>query len=325
MMKETENGTWFAVVNGYAGGGRAAARWVRAEAVLRSRGVNFRCGFAGSGSSASELACGAADGGFRKFIAVGGDGTVHDVLCGIMRSISAARGPAGALSPAEFYLAVIPAGSGNDWIRSHGVPCDPEAAASMIADGSFAPQDIVRVSCTGTGGAAEETFMANIAGYGLDAGICDRVNAAKKKGKSGRLLYAAALVRTLFSFGHSRVKVICDGRSVYEGECLSMAFGTGRYSGGGMRQTPEALTGDGLTDVTIIPPLPLSRILSEGYKLFTGDILTIKEISSCRGASVTVLPADGGGGLLEIDGEVAGTLPARFDVLPERINVLHQR
>ena len=325
MMSGNENGKWFAVVNAYAGGGRAAACWARAEAVLRSRGVDCACGFAGHGGRVSDIVSGAAAGGFRKFIAVGGDGTVHDVLDGIMRYVSAGCGPGNGVSPSEFRMAAIPAGTGNDWVRSHGLPDEPEAVAELIAGDSFARQDIVKVSYAKNDGTLGVSHMVNIGGFGLDAGICERVNAARKSGKSGKLQYAAALLRALFSHGHSCVRVICDGREVYEGKCLSIAFGTGRYSGGGMRQTPEAVTDDGLTDVTVIPPLSLFRILCEGYKLFTGEILEIEEISSFRGSSVSVLPSGGDSGLIEIDGEVPGTVPACFEVLPEKINVLHSR
>lgn len=326
-MEQIEN-VWFVIVNPHAGAGKIRDKWKKAEALLKSRGV--ACTFRKTDRKyhAAELAFDAACSGFRKFIAAGGDGTVHEVLDGIMHCVadSALKGSCVHLS--EFCLAVIPIGSGNDWIKSHGVPRSAEEAADLIAAGSFAFQDVVKVSFLdpSRGLAPSKTsYMVNIGGIGFDADICERVNARKDAGKSGRMLYVDSLLYHLMRLRHFGAKVICDGRTVYEGNCLSMALGTGRYSGGGMRQTPEAVFDDGLLDLTVIPLLPVSRILREAYRLFTGELLKVKEIVSSKAKTVTVLPLDGRPVSVEVDGESAGELPARFEVLPEQIKVLHGR
>ena len=118
-------------------------------------------------------------------------------------------------------------------------------------------------------------------------------------------------------------RVVCDGETVFEGAYLSMAFGVGKYSGGGMRQTPDAVLDDGLLDLTIIPDLPLMRIAREAPRLFTGSFLKVPELVVARGRSISVMPLDGSSAEpAEVDGEVIGKIPVRFDVLDSRINIV---
>lgn len=90
-----------------------------------------------------------------------------------------------------------------------------------------------------------------------------------------------------------------------------------------MRQTPEAVPDDGLLDMTLIPDLPLLRIAREVPRLFTGTFLKVPELISSRSRSITVYPYDPScAEPVEVDGEVIGKIPVRFDVIPERINII---
>jgi diacylglycerol kinase family enzyme len=165
--------------------------------------------------------------------------------------------------------------------------------------------------------------MANIAGVGLDARVCEMVNAAKKQGKRGKILYLSALIYNIIHRSSSLAKVVCDGKEIFTGAYLSMAFGIGKYSGGGMRQTPAAVIDDGLLDMTLIPEIAMSRILVEAPRLFTGSFLKVPELTSCRGKVLTVIPyGDNAAEPVEVDGEVVGKAPVRFEVRPDRINVV---
>ena len=318
---------WFAVVNPHAGSGKMLSLWKNAEERLRHRGITCEYHTTGNRHHATELACSAARKGFRRFIAAGGDGTVHEMLDGIMRGIAVLQAEGMTADLSDFTLAVIPIGSGNDWIRSHGVPCDAGIAAELIADGSFAAQDIVRVispGISGPGRKQEPSYMINIGGIGLDARICERVNLQKDAGKSGRLLYVNSLIHNLIHSKIFRVSVICDGKSFYEGKCLSIAFGIGKYSGGGFRQTPEAVMDDGLLDVTVIPPIPVSDMPRAALRLVDGSFLTQKQVLSAKARKVEVLPLDDCCEIMETDGEIIGTVPVCLEVLPSKLNVLHR-
>ena len=90
-----------------------------------------------------------------------------------------------------------------------------------------------------------------------------------------------------------------------------------------MRQTPEAVLDDGLLDMTIIPDLPLARIAREVPRLFTGSFLKVPELVAVKAKSITVWPMAGSSAEpAEVDGEVIGKAPVRFDVLDDRINIV---
>jgi diacylglycerol kinase family enzyme len=149
------------------------------------------------------------------------------------------------------------------------------------------------------------------------------VNAKKKEGKRGKVLYVTSLIHAIRHRLPAYAKVYCDGDLVFNGAYLSMAFGIGKYSGGGMRQTPAAVIDDGLLDMTLIPEIAMSRILVEAPRLFTGSFLKVPELTSCRGKVLTVIPyGDNAAEPVEVDGEVVGKAPVRFEVRPDSINVV---
>lgn len=323
---------WLAVVNPHAGSGRTASEWKKAEQMLISRGIAFTCRMTDCRQHATEIACRAAEEGYRRFIAVGGDGTIHEVLGGIACAIGNARLNGGKMDLSEFYLAVIPVGSGNDWIKAHGITHDTASVVGLIEKGSFALQDIAKVTVLEHSRGKEGgdmlvpgpySYMVNIGGAGLDARVCDRVNYQKNRGKKGRMLYINSLVYNLVHGDVFNVSIECDGNVVYDGECLSVAFGIGQYSGGGLRQTPDAVTDDGLLDYTVIPPVSVMEMLKDGPRLFNGTFTKADFLVCGRCRSMTVYTAPGHTAPVEVDGEIVGALPVRIEILPQQINVLH--
>lgn len=323
---------WLAVVNPHAGSGRTASEWKKAEQMLISRGIAFTCRMTDCRQHATEIACRAAEEGYRRFIAVGGDGTIHEVLGGIACAIGNARLNGGKMDLSEFYLAVIPVGSGNDWIKAHGITHDTASVVGLIEKGSFALQDIAKVTVLEHSRGKEGgdmlvpgpySYMVNIGGAGLDARVCDRVNYQKNHGKKGRMLYINSLVYNLVHGDIFNVSIECDGNVVYDGECLSVAFGIGQYSGGGLRQTPDAVIDDGLLDYTVIPPVSVMEMLKDGPRLFNGTFTKADFLVCGRCRSMTVYTAPGHTAPVEVDGEIVGALPVRIEILPQQINVLH--
>ena len=323
MEVSESQGIWYAIVNIFAASKKAGKLWRSAEKKLLADRVRFCCEMTGDHGNATSLTHAACARGYRKFIAVGGDGTVHDVLEGIMRYIEDRSHAGDEVLLSDFYLAVIPVGSGNDWIKTAGVPKDIIKAASLLSSGVMRKQDVVKVSILDPSELPEErvrktSYMANVGGVGLDARVCKRVNSEKRRGKRGRRLYVSALIYNIIHRVPVSARVICDGVEVFHGSFLSMAFGIGKYSGGGMRQTPGAEVDDGLLDMTIIPDLPLMKIAKEAPKLFNGKFHTVKELVCARSKSILVMSDEP----VEVDGEVVGVAPVRFDLLEGQINIL---
>ena len=317
-----------AVINVFAASKKAATLWTKAEDVLKSRNVAYHTRFTGASGSAAEITFDACVVGYRRFLAVGGDGTVHDVLDGIAAYIDWTSQTGRKLGFNDFTIGVIPVGSGNDWIKSSGIPNDLEKAAEVVAAGNSRFQDVVRASVLDprsfdAGAPLAVSYMINVGGVGIDARVCEIVNRKKSQGRRGRMLYVSALAQAIWKRKSAYAKVCCDNELVYDGAYLSMAFGTGRYSGGGMRQTPYAVMDDGMLDMTVIPELPLLKIMREAPRLFTGTLAEVSELKIAKGRVIDVLPyEDTSAEPVEVDGEVIGKAPVRFEVLDTQINVV---
>lgn len=317
-------GEWFAVVNPHAGSGKTMSQWEKAKTVLIKAGIKFDFALTDCKYHATKLTSKASKSGYRKFIAVGGDGTIHEVLAGVMSFVN--KNPESTLS--DFTLAVIPIGSGNDWIKTHSIPRKPERIAELIVNNSFVKQDIVKVTVYDEAvkpysRILNEAYMINVGGVAFDARVCRRVNLRKEQGKSGKLHYLRALIATVFKYKPAPLKIVCDNEVLFEGDCLSVGMGIGKYSGGGMRQTPDAIVDDGLLELTIIPKLSYLRIAIEARRLFTGSIKKAKGLLFAQGKKIVVLPGNNTvSEPVEVDGEIVGVAPAVFEVLPDQINVL---
>jgi YegS/Rv2252/BmrU family lipid kinase len=325
MKDSDEKYAWLVVVNVFAASKKAGSVWKKAAVMLENAGVRYKAMFTGGKDNAIAISRKASAKGYRRFIAVGGDGTVHDVLNGIADYVYSQD--SSSVSISDFTLGVLPVGSGNDWVKSTGVPRDLQKAVSLISKGSAGLQDVVRVDVLDPAGLDGEplslSYMANIGGVGLDARVCEIVNRKKEQGRRGKKLYVSALLYCIRHRVPVRARIICDGKEIFAGPYLSIAFGVGKYSGGGMRQTPLAELGDGLLDVTVIPDIPIWTIAKEVPRLFTGTFHKVDVLTLAKCREVMVVPdGEADAEPAEVDGEVIGRAPIRMRVLPDKINVI---
>lgn len=308
---------WYIVVNPNAGSGKTISEWAKAERCLSDMNVEYTHFKTERKGHAVDIVREAVSAGYRRFVAVGGDGTAHEVLNGIMLSVDGDP----SLSISDFALAVIPIGSGNDWIKSTSVPHDTEEAVKLIAAESFSEQDVVRVTSLSDGG-LQPRYMLNIGGAGFDSRVCVIVNAQKDQGKRSRAIYFLALLRVLLHPKSCPVEVTVDGNSLYKGDFFSLAFGIGKYCGGGMRQCPWSLLDDGLLDVTVIPSMPLVELLPKLPKVYTDKLPLVKGIRSAKASEIVVRTLSQATWPVELDGEVIFDLPARFEVVQDRLPII---
>ena len=144
MSTDVKKDIWLVVVNVFAASRKAGSVWKKAAVMLEEAGVIYKARFTGGQDNAIAISRKASAEGYRKFLAVGGDGTVHDVLNGIAGYVYAPDSEGVSIS--DFTIGVLPVGSGNDWVKSTGVPRDLNGAVSCIAGGNVAPQDVVKVT-----------------------------------------------------------------------------------------------------------------------------------------------------------------------------------
>ena len=310
---------WFFIVNPHAGSGKTMSQWVPAEQKIYKLGIPYVVAYTDHRKHATALAYEAASKGYRRILAVGGDGSLHETFNGIMQWCDET-----GTDPSEFIMSVAPIGSGNDWIKSLNLPHDTMKIADLLAKESFGKMDIIRLQCAKRGEKEPDCcYMANIGGTGFDSHVCEKVNRQKERGHRNKMIYLNALKSTVLHLKPISLMVLADGKEVFNGSCYSIALGNGRYSGGGMLQVPKASMDDGLLDVTIIPRMPLLTILKEMPKLFTGKLDESEHVIPVRCRELHIIPLDAASeDIIELDGEIEGRLPATFTVTGNQIGVL---
>lgn len=310
-MDNTNQAEWLVIVNPNAGNGKGRKDWEIIAALLRKSEINFSVKFTERKSQAIDFTIESIAAGYRKIITVGGDGTLNEVVNGVFSNNSC---PTNAIS-----LGLIPVGTGNDWGRMFGIPLDYEKAVGIIKENKQLVHDIGVVSFF----IGSEKFIRqfiNIAGLGFESVVVRRTNIQKDKGRGGKLIYFYNLVMSLLSYKNTKAEVIIDGVKI-NADVFSINVGNGRYCGGGMRQTPNALPDDGLLDVTIINGMGKFEIIRNLKILYDGSILNHPKIDGykCKSLKVnsdSILYA-------EADGESLGHTPVEFKIIPASINVIY--
>ena len=305
---------WIMIANPTAASASGLERWKECEKLLKDGGLEVETLLTQHAGHAIDLVQEAAANGARKFIAVGGDGTIHEVMTGLLRFSDAK-----SVDMADFTLAVLPAGTGNDWIRTPGIPEDLEAAAKCIVAGKTGKEDVVRVTFE------NGVFcMANIGGIGTDADICYNTNNLKKKGHKGSFLYTMVAPYSILSRKRRKVEIVLDGESVFKGLLFSATIGNGMYRGGGLTQTevPNRWD-DGLLETTILGDVNHVKGLQVMLHCTTGDLAVQPEVISRRFKKMEVKPV--GGSIpdkVELDGELPGVLPMTLELTGQQINII---
>ncbi len=252
---------------------------------------------------AVTLAADAARSGYRKFLAIGGDGTLNEMLNGVL---------ACGIGAGEAVFGLIPVGRGNDWARSHRIPTCYRDAVSVLACGRAVAHD-VGVAEIGT--ERSRRFFINAAGAGFDAHVVERT----RDQRLGAVSYLLALPGSLLSFRAPQLELHFDQQSI-SGKVFLAIASVNKYCGGGMLVAPRAEFDDGLLDVTVVDEVSLWELLLNLKKLFDGTLPSHRKVRTFRTRAVEIYgPAPVNG---ESDGELIGATPIRFSLLPRYVNVV---
>jgi len=297
------------VVNPKSQGGRLGKRWPEL-ADLIGRAFPFDEVTTKGPGDATRLAREALRGGAERVVAIGGDGTINEVINCFFDEQGTPIAP-------EASFALIPYGTGGDFRRTIGIPIATVDAAAVIAANHRKRIDVGRLELTLRDGSRSRRMFANIASFGV-SGVVDRlVNESGKK--LGRLSFAFATARATWSYTNQRVQLVFDGdpKSRVEATINTVAVANGRYFGGAMMVAPNAEVDDGLFDVVALGDFNFGDLLKSGRRLYKGTHLSMDKVTARRARVVDAEPIDPGAIVeLDVDGECPGRLPARFELLP---------
>lgn len=289
------------IVNPEAGRG-SARQWmgeleVRLSLAIQSthRIISWQILETSGPGDATELAREAIRGGANIVAAAGGDGTIGEIV--------------NALVGTDVALGVIPMGTGNDFARSLGIGTDVDRAIYNLLEGVPIAIDV---------GRTQGRYFVNVAGCGLDAVVAQRVNRGFRWLR-GTYAYVVAALQTLLTYRATLIRLTLDNE-VIETKAMLCSVANARYYGGGMRIAPDAMLTDGLYDVCLLEAVGKIEFLRTFPKVFKGRHITHPAVRMLRSKYVKVesdrpLP-------VLVDGEIVGTTPAEFEMLPGALNVM---
>jgi diacylglycerol kinase (ATP) len=287
------------VANPASGRGRGARLIPKVEAVLRDLDVSHQMVVSRDGSEPERLARRAASEGATVVAALGGDGHVGAVANGLIGTAAA--------------LAVIPAGTGNDFSRGIGLDRkDPLAAVRLLEKPRTATVDVVRVRTPD-----RERFYVNVGGTGFDAEVNEHANGVSFLAGTPRYVYSTFVTLARFRPGLFRFTVDGEERSM---SGMLVAVGNGVSYGGGMKVTPEARFDDGLLDLCVVGALSKPSFIRAFPRVFAGTHVTHPSVTMLRARRIEI-SADRAFHVYG-DGERIGSLPATFEVVPAVLPVV---
>ena len=248
-----------------------------------------------------ELAAEAARGGATQLAVVGGDGTVHEALNGLMRA-----------GGSDVELAVLSRGTGTDFARSLGVPRKFKDAVGVALKGRIRTIDVGLATFH-----HGEAWFANFAGAGISGAIARDANDSSKA-LGGRASFMVSTVKVFARWKSAAVEAAV-GTETRNGPMFEIVAMNGPYAAGGMRIAPEASLDDGLLDCVFFGDITKVDFVTTFPKIYSGRHLTHPKIQLVRAPSVTIqadppLP-------VVLDGEQPGTTPARFEIVPRALRV----
>jgi diacylglycerol kinase (ATP) len=279
--------------------GRGAGRIIgqRTAELLRAAGCRVTDASGGSMGEARERAEAAIESGADTVCVVGGDGMVH-----LGTNLCAGR---------DVRLAVVAAGTGNDFARNLGLPVhDPSGAVRVVTDGRTRRIDAGRVVT-----AAGERWFSGVLGAGFDAVVTAR--AARMTWPRGRLRYPVAILRELPLFRPIPYVIECDGQRI-ETRAMLVAVANTASFGGGMRVCPDADPTDGLFDVLVLHAISTPRFLRVFPSVYAGRHVGHPQVQLLRGARVRL---EAPGMPCQADGEPFAPLPLDIELVPAALSV----
>ncbi|WP_170253372.1 MULTISPECIES: diacylglycerol/lipid kinase family protein [Alphaproteobacteria] len=298
------------ISNPVSGGrfGRARGREISAALAAHFSDCVFRQ--TASAGDATRLAIELVEAGCELIIALGGDGTIGDVVDGLMRS-----------ARPETPFSFAPTGTGCDFARNFALPHDPEAVARQIVDAPVRRIDVARMRGRTTDGRIVERHFANIASVGVSGRIVQAVNGRGRRVASGSLRFLLCSVREILRYRSQGVRLVVDGVEVFKGPVTVVAVANGAWFGGGMHVVPFADLGDGLLDIGVLHGASRTGVLGILARLYSAAHVGHRLISFFRGRVIDIEPLGDQRLSIEADGETLPFDSLHVEVLPGALSL----
>jgi diacylglycerol kinase (ATP) len=322
------------VVNPQSRGGATGREWGEIEQALLARLGEFQIEFTRGPGDAERIAARALREGVGRLVVAGGDGTVSQVVTGVLsecHSAAARVGPDALGASADVphstpspEIGWLPLGTGGDLSRAFALKGGVAEAIERLASGETRPVDVGRIRCRGRDGGDHTSYFLNIASLGI-GGLVDEFVTDSPLFLGGSIAFALAALRAFAAYRPKTVQISIDGEPLFEGQITLVAVANGSHFGGGMHIAPGARPDDGAFEVVIMKALSKLGLLANLPSLYRGTHLSNPVVSCVRGVRIDARVPSGdessGDVLLDVDGEPLGTLPASIELLPSALTL----
>lgn len=244
--------------------------------------------------------------GYSHIIAVGGDGTLHEVVNGV------------ATSGKSAIIGLLPFGSANDFARTINTPRTLQEVFTSINNNAHTSVDIGKINCTQAEGQSVEKYFINIADLGIGADVVQRVNSSSRWLGSSIIFYKSIL-RSFLSYKNKTLFCKTSDWS-WSGKINSLVIANGRYFGNGMCIAPDANTSDGSFQIIVIGDITISDYLKQISKIKKGQRIDHEKLSYRQATSLKLESKDGCA--IEADGEFLGYTPCEIQIQPSQLDFL---
>ncbi|NMD72737.1 diacylglycerol kinase family lipid kinase [Bacillus sp. DNRA2] len=302
------------IVNPQSKNGYGEHIWKVVKAELERRRVRYQIYFTQYPGHASAIAEEIAKGsiGETVVVAVGGDGTIHEIINGIIHYSS-------------IKLGIIPCGSGNDFARGYRIPNEPLLALKQIIEHEQKKREYIDIGKVRFNHGGKEIFFANNMGAGFDAEVASGANKSKLKllfnrFSLGGLVYGLILIKKLFSFKCSRIDINIDGEQYSFPSTWFITIANQPFYGGGMIIAPEAIATDGELNIVIVNQLSKIKLLAVFVSVFWGGHVKFKEVTLLSGKKISISSSHSL--LVHADGEICGNTPLELEVIPKALSII---
>lgn len=302
---------WLVLLNPHAGGKHAGKMWPSIKIELNKQKFYFELKKTKKPLEAINIIQQKIKDGYRKIIAIGGDGTLHEVINGIMLQKEVA--------PSDITLGAISIGTGNDWIRTHQISADYKKAIQQIKEGKTILHDIGKIIYKNETLDEETRFFINSVGIGFDAKVVKYMLPKKEKGISNKNGYINGLIKSLFTNKNVKASLRFDDQLV-EAQIYNLSIGICKYKGGGFKLLPNAIPNDGILDVTLASNISKLKLIKSLPKIFSGRVEEIKYFDFYQAQKILLDIAQPLG--TEVDGEFLSYYPLEISVIPQQIKLI---
>lgn len=297
--------TWYIIINPTSGGGKAKKKINKILKLISQYKLIIKTVNTEYPHHEEELVEKAIKLGYCNFVCVGGDGTIHHMINGIMKQKH--------VDTSQIKLAVIPTGTGNDWVKNYNIPKDPEKAIEIINKSNSIFQDIGKIILLDS---KKEIYFNNAAGIGFDAYVVKNIN---KYTKWGSMAYLVAALFSFKSYINGNYKVSLDGK-IFESSIFLISLGICKYSGAGMQLTNYKAHKTGYFDVNLIKSISLIKVIKNIFKLYNGKINEVKEARCLHAKELKI--SGNTSSYIQADGELIGKGNLSITLIPMAIQFI---